>query len=302
MKTLAVVSGKGGTGKTCVTAGLLPFLPRPVLCDADVDAANLHLLTRPEPARREPFTFGRVARIMPEACSGCLECFGVCRFQALEATGEDLILPSVDPLSCEGCGLCAMICPSRAITMEDHETGSWIRSRTSYGPLVHARLGPGGENSGALVEKVRREAEQVAAEEGRELILVDGPPGIGCPAIATLSGVDLALVVTEPTPSGRDDLLRVLRLIRHFGIQAMVVVNKSDLHPALSEKLVDRLTLEGVPVAARFPYDLDVTEAVRAGKILSEISDLWHRRFDWLWRSLQGPLFGAEKPIRIRTT
>ena len=192
----------------------------------------------------------------------------------------------MDSLSCEGCAVCRLVCPTDAIEMNDDVTGEWFLSRTRFGPMVHAQLGAGGENSGALVEKVRRMAARAAEEQGREIILVDAPPGIGCPVISSLTGADLALAITEPTPSGESDLFRVLDLARHFRIRTAVVVNKADLDPGRTERLAARVESAGAPVIARFPYDETVTEALCQGRILSEHSEVWRERLEGLWNDL----------------
>jgi len=267
VKTLVVLSGKGGSGKTSIAAGLVPFLPRPVLADADVDAANLQLLLPGETLRSEPFAGGKIPKVLAGPCDGCLECVEACRFRGILPPSDGGRLPRVDPLACEGCGACQLVCPQGAISMLDRIVGFWHLVETEFGPLVHARLGPAAENSGALVAKVRREAAAVAKEQGRDLVLVDGPPGTACPAISALTGANLALLVTEPTPSGGSDLDRVLQMTRHFGVDAAVVINKADLHPRLADELETRVESVGAPVLARFPYDEIVPQAIREGRL-----------------------------------
>jgi MinD superfamily P-loop ATPase len=217
---------------------------------------------------------------------GCLDCVGACRFEALVApTGRD-VAPTVDPLSCEGCGACRVVCPAEAIEMRDAVSGHWFLSRTAYGPMVHARLGPAGENSGALVEKVRREAARTAAQQCRDLVLVDGPPGTGCPVISSMTGADLALVVTEPTPSGEGDLARVLALAGHFGIAAAVVINKADLDPERANRHASSVEAAGVPVVARLPYDEAASQALCEGRLLCDLSADWRKRMSRLWLAL----------------
>jgi MinD superfamily P-loop ATPase len=305
MKTIVVVSGKGGAGKTSVAAGLLPFLPRPVLVDADVDASNLPLLVHAEKEREEPFVGGQVASVHSAACMVCLDCVGACRFGALVApTGHD-VAPAVDPLSCEGCGACRMVCPAGAIEMRDAVSGHWFLSRTKYGPMVHARLGPAGENSGALVEKVRREAARTAAQQCRDLVLVDAPPGTGCPVISSMTGADLALVVTEPTPSGEGDLARILALAGHFRIAAAVVINKADLDPERANRHASRVEAAGVPVVARLPYDEEVSKALCERRLLGDLSATWRARMEQLWLDLAAlldrPASGTQAFIQAET-
>jgi MinD superfamily P-loop ATPase len=299
MRTVVVVSGKGGTGKTSVASGLVPFLPRPVLADADVDASNLPLVFHMEPVRSEPFRGGRIARVDPGLCAGCHECVEACRFHALSASRSNGEPPAVDGMSCEGCGACRIACPLEAIEMIEVVTGEIVVSTTAFGSMVHGRLGPGGENSGALVAQVRKEAARIAEERRRQWILVDGPPGTGCPAISSLTGADLALVVTEPTPSGESDLLRVLDLSRRLRVPAAVVINKADLCPERSDDLAGRVESAGVPVLARFPYDENVSVALGEHRLLSDRSAAWRRRFRNLGESIARLLGEAETTARL---
>jgi MinD superfamily P-loop ATPase len=305
MKTIVVVSGKGGAGKTSVAAGLLPFLPRPVLVDADVDASNLPLLVSAEKLHEEPFVGGQVAFVDADACIGCLDCVGACRFGALAAPDGHDLAPTVDSLSCEGCTACRMVCPAGAIEMRDAVSGHWFLSRTAYGPMVHARLGPAGENSGALVEKVRREAARAAAQQCRDLVLVDGPPGTGCPVISSMTGADLALVVTEPTPSGEGDLARVLALAGHFRIAAAVVIDKADLNPERADRHASWVEAAGVPVVARLPYDEAASKALCERRLLCDVSAAWRTRLSRLWLDLSAlldrPASGTQAFIRAET-
>jgi MinD superfamily P-loop ATPase len=277
MKEITVISGKGGTGKTTILASLASLVKRVVLVDADVDAADLHLLLKPRVRRREPFVASQVARIDPEKCDQCGKCVEVCRFEAI----EDF---RVDPIACEGCGVCFHVCPRGAIFMEDVQSGEWFISQTRYGPMVHAKLGVAQENSGKLVTLVRKEAQRIAREENYPLILIDGPPGIGCPVIAALGGVNAVLVVTEPSVSGIHDLERVLGVSRHFQVPAWVCVNKWDINPENTAKIREYCQQQGCPVIGEIPFDPVVTKAMvmestvveySGGIVAQEIKKMW---------------------------
>lgn len=268
MRELVVISGKGGTGKTSVTAALAVLAGKAVVADCDVDAADLHLVLSPRVRERHEFRSGREAVIRREDCSGCGNCLKLCRFGAVKTGAAGAY--SIDPVSCEGCGVCVRFCPERAIDFPERLCGEWMISDTRCGPMVHARLSAAAENSGKLVSTVRREARRVAGEEGRSLIVVDGPPGIGCPVIASLTGASLALAVTEPTLSGEHDLKRVLSLAKHFGIPAAVCVNKWDLNPEMADRIEKKARRAGARPAARIRYDPAVTRAQLLGKAVVE--------------------------------
>jgi MinD superfamily P-loop ATPase len=263
MRELVVISGKGGTGKTSLTASFAVLAERPVIVDCDVDAADLHLVLAPQIRERHEFHSGRKAAIRRQNCSGCGTCLDVCRFAAVQkATREDgTVTFAIDPVACEGCGVCVRFCPERAIDFPESLSGEWMVSDTRCGPMVHARLGIAAENSGKLVSTVRSEARRIAEEEKRSLIIVDGPPGIGCPVIASLTGATVVLVVTEPTVSGEHDLERVLKLARHFGMPAAVCVNKWDLNPEMTERIEDLARRSGAKISGRIRYDRAVTAA-----------------------------------------
>lgn len=263
MKEIVVISGKGGTGKTSLTAAFAALAENPVLADCDVDASDLHLLLAPQVRERYEFRSGREAVIRQDACTGCGNCAGLCRFGAIgrTATEDGTVRYAVDPSACEGCGVCVRFCPVQAIGFPERLCGEWMISDTRFGPMLHARLGTAAENSGKLVSTVRREARTVAEKTGRDLIITDGPPGIGCPVIASLTGASEVLVVTEPTISGEHDLDRVLALARHFGIPAAVCINKWDLNPEAAERIERRAVRSGARIAGRIRYDRDVTAA-----------------------------------------
>lgn len=263
-KELTIISGKGGTGKTTLAAAFASLAERAVIADCDVDAANLHLILRPEIIEEHAYEGGFTAEIDTERCTLCGQCQSLCRFSAIS---DDM---RIDPLLCEGCGVCMDRCPENAIRMKREICGQWFLSNTRFGPFVHARLGIAQDNSGKLVSQVRRRANEIAEEQDLELVLVDGAPGIGCPVISSVAGTDLVLAVTEPTQSGRHDLERVLELARHFKIKTAVCVNKSDLNEDMTAKIKTVCREKGAIFAGTIPYDPAVTEAMVAQKSLVE--------------------------------
>jgi len=265
MKEVVVLSGKGGTGKTSIVGSFAALEKNKVLADCDVDAADLHLLLQPTIREEHEFWSGQVAAIDEEKCTRCGLCEELCRFDAI----RDF---QVDAVSCEGCGFCSHICPAEAITMKENLAGRWSVSDTRYGPLVHARLGIAQENSGKLVATVRKQAREIAENLGSDYIIGDGPPGIGCPVISSLSGADLALLVTEPTLSGQHDLERVLGVCNHFKVPVIVCINKYDINEDNSHQIEGSCLSQGVEVAARIPFDNAVTEAMVQGVPLVEYS------------------------------
>ena len=274
-KEIVVISGKGGTGKTSLAASFATLARQPVIADCDVDAADLHLVLAPRVIERHEFWSGHEAVIRSADCTRCGACLEDCRFGAIktdrQANGE--ITFSVDLMSCEGCGVCVRFCPAHAIDFRERRCGEWMVSDTRCGPMVHARLGIAAENSGKLVSTVRRAARRIADENGHPLVIVDGPPGIGCPVIASITGADAVLVVTEPTRSGEHDLRRVLELARHFRIPSWVCVNKYDINPELTVRIEDEARRVGTEVAGRIPWDPSVTRAQLAGTSVVEYGD-----------------------------
>jgi MinD superfamily P-loop ATPase len=278
MREITIVSGKGGTGKTVLTAAFAALANKACFVDCDVDAADLHLLLTPEVKQKHTFRSGKTARIDKKLCAGCGECIDVCRFGAINSDFE------VDGISCEGCAICSIICPSKAVTMDDNLSGEWYVSDTKYGPFIHARLGIAEENSGKLVTTIRRAAQEIADTERLDYVINDGPPGIGCPVIASLSGVDLALIVTEPTLAGIHDMERIADLIAHFSIPVEVIINKYDINLKNTEAIGKICSRRKIRIAAQLPYSETFTEAVvrgvplptyRRGKITEQIADLW---------------------------
>jgi MinD superfamily P-loop ATPase len=278
MREIVVLSGKGGTGKTSLVGALAALGANQVLCDADVDAADLHLLLEPRIRERHDFYAGNQAVIREDRCTQCGECLNWCRFQAI----SDAF--AVNPLLCEGCGVCQALCPAGAIDFPDNLCGEWFISETRFGPLVHARLGIAAENSGKLVTLVRREARQLAEAQGLDWIITDGPPGIGCPVISSLGGASAVLIITEPTVSGQHDLERVAALADHFRMPALVLVNKADLHWPTARSIRDFCDAKGYHFLGYLPFNPAFTRAQVEGKtiieydnnqIKSELSELW---------------------------
>ena len=269
MKQIAVISGKGGTGKTSIVAAFAVLAKDLVLADCDVDASDLHLLLEPTLEERAEFRAGYEPDFDPEKCTGCGECVRLCRFDAVHLDAESG-LAKFDFLACEGCGVCEDVCPAEAVKMRECVAGESYRSSTRYGTLFHARLGIGGEMSGKLASSIRMKTEEYAKKTGAKLILIDGSPGVGCPVIASLAGVDAALVVTEPTLSGLHDMERVLDLCTHFKIPSIVLINKSDLNPDVAEQIKESCKKRGAHFAGEIPFDRAFTDAMMARKTIIE--------------------------------
>jgi len=283
MKELVIISGKGGTGKTSVTVSLAALADRPVICDCDVDAADLHLVLEPTIQESHDFRSGHEAVIREADCIGCGICRNVCRFGAI-VNNADLF--SVDPVACEGCGVCVHFCPQKAIDFPESLCGNWYVSDTRLGPMVHAKLGVAAENSGKLVSLVRAEAKHLAEEENFKTVIVDGPPGIGCPVIASVTGASQVLIVTEPTVSGEHDLERVLSLTRHFHIPTSICVNKWDINEEMTQQIEAKARTAGATVAGRIRYDSSVTRAQIQKKAVVEIDAPSADDLKQLWENL----------------
>ena len=286
MRQVVILSGKGGTGKTTVAAALAHLASQDmpiVLADADVDAANLELVLSPTKVEEHEFRSGQVAIIDPRLCTACGICEEVCRFEAI-IPGDDAY--GVEETACEGCVSCFYQCPVEAIRMEEQTAGSWFRSDTRFGPLFHAHLFAGQENSGKLVTLVKQHARLLALDTSADLLIVDGPPGIGCPVIAASAGADLALLVVEPTVSGIHDLERILGTVTHFGVPALVCINKADLNRARATEIAQFCSDQRIDLVGQVSFDQVVTKAMVAGQPVTayedgtatqELTDMWAR-------------------------
>jgi MinD superfamily P-loop ATPase len=282
MKQIVIISGKGGTGKTVLTASFAALAKKAVFADCDVDAADLHLLLKPEIKQRHEFRSGKTATIDKGLCQECGRCIEVCRFNAVS---KDF---TIDPVSCEGCGVCSYVCPAQAIRMEENLSGQWFVSETKYGPLVHAKLGIAEENSGKLVTLVREKAKNIAQRESKDYVVIDGPPGIGCPVIASLTNVDMALIVTEPSLSGIHDMGRVADVAMHFGITAKVVINKYDINVDNAEDIRNICCERNIEVFAQLPFSQEVSRSIVEGIPLVEFCDgQITRGIVTLWEKIQ---------------
>jgi len=273
LRQIVILSGKGGTGKTTVAAALAHLASQEasiVLADADVDAANLELVLSPRLHEEGDFTGGGVAVIDQELCLACGRCHEVCRFGAILPDSEAY---AVDEIGCEGCAACTYACPVQAIQMHERPDGRWFRSEARYGPLFHAHLFAARENSGKLVTLIKSKARLLALEREADYLLVDGPPGIGCPVIAAVSGMDLALLVTEPTVSGAHDLHRIVGVAQHFGVPSLACINKWDLNPAKAEQIAAWCAQQGIPVLGWIPFDQVVTRAMVQGQAVTAYSN-----------------------------
>ena len=285
VKELVIISGKGGTGKTSITAAFAALAENQVIADCDVDAADLHLILEPEVKYREDFRGGRTASIDKNLCTQCGKCIEVCRFDAIS---KDFV---VDNISCEGCGVCVYFCPVKAIDFPERIVGEWFISETRFGPMVHAKLGIAQENSGKLVTTVRRNAGLIAEKENKDLIIIDGAPGVGCPVIASIGGADCVLIVTEPTLSGVHDMKRVVELANHFNIKTAACVNKFDLNPQIAEQIETYCVANGVDFVGKIHFDHVVTKAMVQKKSVVEYSDgVVAREIKDVWENVKNVL------------
>ncbi|MCD4650885.1 MAG: ATP-binding protein [Candidatus Cloacimonetes bacterium] len=272
MKEIVIISGKGGTGKTSITASFSVLGEKElIVVDCDVDAADMHLLLQPDFEISEDFYSGQLAVINQLKCTKCGICQQICRFDAIPIIESNYIVTDLD---CEGCGYCALKCPVEAISMVDQNVGKWFISKIKTGTrMVHARLGIGAENSGKLVAKVKNEARRIAIEEGKELIIIDGSPGIGCPVVSSLSGANYVVLVTEPSVSGIHDLKRVFELVKKFGIKAGCIINKADINTHKADEIKQFLEVEGVDLLAQIPFNDNFTKAMTQGQTIVEFDN-----------------------------
>jgi MinD superfamily P-loop ATPase len=270
MKEIVCISGKGGTGKTSLTAAFSHLAENKMICDLDVDAPDLHLILKPRISTTEEFYSGNQARIDPDRCNGCGLCEELCRFGAVSAVEDGF---EIDPLRCEGCKLCVAMCPVEAIEFPHRHCGRWFRSESRFGPVFHAQLFPGEENSGRLVALLKQQARQAAEQRGLGMVICDGAPGIGCPVIASLSGADLAVIVSEPTVSGRHDLERVADLCDHFQMPAAVVINKADLNADACKDIEAFCIKRGLDLLGAVPHHDQFVKAMIQEKAVTELED-----------------------------
>lgn len=288
MKEIVIISGKGGTGKTSITASFAALADKCVTVDCDVDAADLHILLNPEIKKQSRFVSGKLASIDQQLCTDCGKCFAKCNFEAIRQNGEKFY---IEPSMCEGCGLCNYICPAGSIKFEARDCGEWYKSSTKYGAMFHARLGIAAENSGRLVSLIRDEAKRWAQETGNDLVLIDGPPGTGCPVISSISGADCVLVITEPTLSGIHDLERILDLTKHFKIDTLVAVNKFDINCENTLKIKKMCFASDAKYVGKISNDQSVVDAqiqgmsiveYGKGKCVKEIENIWFNVKNWV--------------------
>ena len=299
MKQVVILSGKGGTGKTTISSMLAYEIDKdntvnnPIFADADVDASNLELILAPQQIHKEFFSGGKVAVFRPENCIGCHKCVKLCRFDALSVGPDSNTDIIADPMSCEGCGLCAIACPRGSLTMETMINGEWYHSRSRFGDLFHANLYPGQENSGKLVTQVRQSANEFSKDTDADLLLIDGPPGIGCPVIAAVTGVDLAVIVTEPTLSGLHDMERIIETIEHFSTPSLVIINKSGLNKQVTKDIKTYCKKHGINVIAEIPFEQELTNAIIAAKTIQESapSNPINNTFHQIWMEVKSKLF-----------
>lgn len=288
MKEIVIISGKGGTGKTSVSASFAHLAQgNVVVADCDVDAADLHLILQPEIISSNTFTSGKKATIIPDRCKSCGYCMQLCRFNAIRKTESSSFV--IDPIRCEGCGVCSHFCPHCAVEFLDEVCGDWFHSSTRFGTLVHAKLGIAAENSGKLVTLVRNEAKKAALEHDSDFVIIDGSPGIGCPVIASLTAADCALIVAEPTVSGLHDFERIADLTRKLSVQAFVCINKFDINQTISNKIEECALNKGITPCGVIRYDRTVNDAQRKRMAVTEYTSIGAAKdISLIWSIISG--------------
>jgi MinD superfamily P-loop ATPase len=296
MREVVVLSGKGGTGKTSLTAVFASLIHDAVLADCDVDAANLHLLLKPVIEERHDFLGGAKASVDAATCNGCGLCTDGCRFGAIHVNH----VAAVDALHCEGCGVCARLCPAGAVSIKPQVTGQWYLSRTRNGPMFHARLSPGQDNSGKLVSTLRQAARAFASRNGAAWILVDGPPGSGCPVISALTGTDYVVMVTEPTLSGYSDLQRAVAVADHFRVPTGILINKADINAEVAGRIEEYAATGGRDILGRIAYDPAFTKAQRLGApVLESASTLLRENLESAWQAVDRAVQKERSPWTV---
>lgn len=259
MKQITIISGKGGTGKTSITAALASVAENAVIADCDVDAADLFLVLKPQILFENKYLGGKTAVIDYSKCTNCGICKDLCRFDAINTVGDRI---TISEFSCDGCELCKRVCPEDAISMIQSDSSRWFISDSRFGPMVYARLGIAEDNSGKLVTVVREEAKKIAKDKNRDFVIIDGPPGIGCPVIASITGVNIAIIVTEPTQSGLHDLKRVVELVNNFSIKALIILNKFDLNKEMTEVIEKYCKKNDIEIIAWIPFNRIFVDAM----------------------------------------
>ena len=268
MKEITILSGKGGAGKTSITAALASVAQNAVFCDNDVDAADLHLIFHPDIKEKYSFRSGNIAEIDSEKCINCELCKSLCRFDSIHYNTKNQL--EINPFQCEGCRLCERICPENAISMIEKNNNLWFVSTSRFGPLVHARMGPGEENSGKLVTEVRKKAKEIALNSNIDYIINDGPPGIGCSAISSVTGSDLVLLIIEPTLSGLHDSKRLVELVESFNIPILAVINKFNLNQNMVQNVEVFLNEKGIKLIGKINFHPGMVESMVLGKTIIE--------------------------------
>lgn len=288
MQEITLVSGKGGTGKTSITAAFALINQNMVLADCDVDASDLHLILSPDIIQTQPFIGGKKAKINADLCSACGSCYDLCRFDAIAVVSKNTeSLYSIDPIACEGCGVCVWNCPESAITLKDNTSGESYVSKTRAGIMVHAKLFAAQENSGKLVTEVRKKAREIAKENNNEIILIDGPPGISCPVIASITNTQKVIIVVEPSLSGIHDLLRIHELIDHFKIKSYLIINRWDTNTELTQQIEQKAEELHMAMVGKIPYTPAFIESQIQGKSITEYdTDNWSDVIQNIWSKI----------------